>query len=62
MTPTCTNVIGFWLCEVPLAWMLAYPVGWGARGVFASIPIAEALISLMGLAMFVRGGWKRRAI
>jgi hypothetical protein len=32
------------------------------RGVFAAIPISEAFITLMGLAMFMRGGWKRRAI
>jgi hypothetical protein len=30
--------------------------------VFASIPISEAFITLMGLAMFIRGGWKRRII
>jgi putative MATE family efflux protein len=62
VTPTFINLIGFWLCEIPLAWMLAYHVGWGVRGVFAAIPISEAFITLMGLAMFMRGGWKRRAI
>ena len=53
---------GFWLCEIPLAWYLAYRAGWGVRGVFAAIPIAELFITLMGLAMFMRGSWKRRAI
>ncbi|PWU05305.1 MAG: MATE family efflux transporter [Terriglobia bacterium] len=62
VTPTIINAIGFWLCEIPLAWLLAYTAGRGVSGVFAAIPIAESLIALMGLAMFMRGTWKRRTI
>jgi putative MATE family efflux protein len=62
ITPTIINVVGFWLCEIPLAWALSHPAGMGVRGVFASIPIAELLITLLGLAMFMRGGWKKRQI
>ena len=62
VTPTVINALGFWLCEIPLAWALAYPAGMGVRGVFAAIPISELLITLMSLGMFVRGGWKRRTI
>ena len=62
VTPTIINVIGFWLCEIPLAWALAYSAGWGVSGVFAAIPISEAFITLMGLAMFMRGSWKQRKI
>jgi putative MATE family efflux protein len=32
VTPTIINVIGFWLCEVPLAWALAFPAGMGCEG------------------------------
>ena len=62
LTPTVINVIGFWLCEVPLAWALAFYAGMQVRGVFLAIPISESLITLMGLAMFLRGGWKKRRI
>jgi putative MATE family efflux protein len=62
LTPALINLVGFWFCEIPLAWTLAYRVGMGVRGVFASIPISEGLVTLMGLAMFLRGGWKRRVI
>jgi Na+-driven multidrug efflux pump len=34
----------------------------GVRGVFASIPIAEALITVLGLMLFLRGSWKMRKI
>jgi len=62
VTPTVINVLGFWLCEIPLAWTLAYPAGMGVRGVFVAIPISELLITLMGWAMFSRGRWKKRVI
>src|SRR6185312_14559870 len=55
ITPTIINVIGFWLCEIPLAWALAIPGHMGVRGVFTAIPISELLITSMGLFMFLRG-------
>jgi putative MATE family efflux protein len=61
-TPTRVNLAGYWLCEIPLAWALAYPGGLEVRGVFLSIPIAQLAITAMGLFMFMRGGWKRTAI
>jgi putative MATE family efflux protein len=62
VTPTLINTIGFVFCEIPLAWALAFPAHMKVRGVFASIPLAETLIALMGLYMFTRGTWKQRKI
>lgn len=62
VTPTIINVIGFWLCEIPLAWVLAYPAGLRVRGVFLAIPIAHALITVLSVTLFLRGRWKTRAI
>jgi putative MATE family efflux protein len=62
VTPTVINTIGFLFCEIPLAWALAFPAHLQVRGVFASIPIAESLIAVMGLFMFTRGRWKKRKI
>jgi Na+-driven multidrug efflux pump len=62
ITPTLINLIGFWMCEIPLAYALAFATGMGVHGVFAAIPISEALITVMGLAMFVRGRWRTRRI
>lgn len=61
-TPTLVNVIGFWLCEIPLAWALAYPGSLQVRGVFLAIPIAHVVITVLSMVMFLRGGWKRKAI
>ena len=62
VTPTIINVIGFWFCEIPLAWFLAFRAHMQVRGVFASIPIAEFALTLMSLAMFLRGTWIRQKI
>jgi putative MATE family efflux protein len=62
ITPTIINFFGFWLCEIPLAYELAFHFHKGVRGVFASIPIAELFITAMGFAAFYRGRWKRTQI
>lgn len=62
VTPTIINLFGFWFCEIPLAWVLAFPAHMGVRGVFTAIPSAELFITLAGAAMFIRGRWKRSVI
>jgi putative MATE family efflux protein len=62
VTPTIINIFGFWICEIPLAWVLAMPAGYGVAGVFASIPISEGLITAISLVVFRRGKWKQRVI
>jgi putative MATE family efflux protein len=62
VTPTWINVIGFWCCQIPLAWVLAFPAGMGPKGVFASIPLSESLMTVLALALFWRGKWKLRQI
>jgi Na+-driven multidrug efflux pump len=62
VTPTLINVAGFWLCEIPLAWALAFHQGMGVDGVYASIPISEALITGLSLMVFWRGRWKVQRI
>jgi putative MATE family efflux protein len=62
VTPTIINFFGFWFCQIPLAWALAYRAHMRVSGVFAAIPISEAWITAMGLALFLRGSWKRRKI
>ena len=62
VTPTLINLIGFWMCEVPLAYLLAFRLHFAVRGVFAAIPLAELLITVMGALMFLRGSWKKRTI
>jgi Na+-driven multidrug efflux pump len=62
VTPTIVNAIGFWLIEIPVAWLLAYPAGMEVRGVFMAIPIAHVVITVLGMTLFLRGSWKHRVI
>ncbi len=62
VTPTVINIIGYWFIEVPLAYLLAFRWNMQARGVFITVPTAQLVITLISLAVFVRGGWKRRTI
>lgn len=58
MTPTWLNIIGFWIIEIPLAYMLAKPLGMGPLGVFLSIAISESILAILCAVVFQRGKWK----
>jgi putative MATE family efflux protein len=61
-TPTWLNLICFWLWEIPLAWALAYPLGWGPNGVFAAIAIAYTTLAILAAWLFRRGRWKEASV
>jgi Na+-driven multidrug efflux pump len=62
MTPTIVNFFGFWILELPLAWLLAV---WGhlhSEGVFFSIVVAQCSVAAAGILLFRRGRWARQSI
>jgi putative MATE family efflux protein len=61
-TPTMVNIFGYWMLQIPLAYALAYGTALGAKGVFASIPIAETAIAITSVILFRRGRWKLNRI
>lgn len=58
VTPTLIALFGFWVFQIPLAYLLALKFGMEARGVYAAIPIAESLMAIVGIIIFRRGKWK----
>jgi putative MATE family efflux protein len=58
-TPTGINFFGFWLFQIPLAYILAKHFHMGPTGVFIAIPVAETAITLAGIVLYKRGRWKR---
>lgn len=58
-TPTGINLFGFWLFQIPLAYLLAKHFNMGPTGVFIAIPVAESAITLTGIYFYKRGKWKR---
>src|SRR5881275_640745 len=62
VTPTIVNFFGFWLLEIPLAYLLAITAGMHSNGIFWSIVVAEAAIAAAGIVLFRRGRWKVQQI
>lgn len=57
-TPTVINLIAFWAIQIPVAYVLAVILELGPVGVFASVPIAESVLAMLGIWRFRLGGWK----
>src|SRR5215471_9353202 len=62
ITPTIVNFFGFWLFEIPLAYVLAKPLGMHSNGVFFSIAIAESAMAAASAILFKQGKWKKQKI
>lgn len=57
-TPTMINFVGFWLFQIPLAYILAIVFDMKATGTFIAIPVAETAIALIAWYFFKKGKWK----
>jgi Na+-driven multidrug efflux pump len=57
-TPTLINLCGFWLFQIPFAFLLAKWLHLGAMGSFIAIPVAETLIAIAAYILFKKGKWK----
>lgn len=58
-TPTWVNVFGFWLFQIPLAYVLSKHFALGPEGVFIAIPVSETAITIAAFILFKKGKWKR---
>lgn len=61
-TPTILNLFGFWLFQIPLAYVLAIVLEWGPTGAFAAISIAESALAIACIIIFRQGKWKTTKI
>jgi putative MATE family efflux protein len=57
-TPTVIFLVCLWFWEIPLAWTLAHPLGFGPTGVFIAVSVAFSTLALMSALLFRRGTWK----
>ena len=57
-TPTWINLFAYWLIQLPLAWLLAWPLGYGEKGIFAAMAIAQAVLGILAYILFKRGKWR----
>ncbi len=61
-TPTWLHFIAYWVVQIPLAWLLAMPFGWGPDGVFWAIAVGQLTLAVTGVLAFRRGTWRTREI
>jgi len=57
-TPTIIHIVCLWLWELPLAWTLAHPGGFGPTGVFISVSVAFSTLAVVSTWLFRKGTWK----
>jgi Na+-driven multidrug efflux pump len=57
-TPTILNLFGYWLFQIPLAYVLAVKLDFGATAVFWAIAVAESVMAVIAIVIFRRGNWK----
>jgi putative MATE family efflux protein len=58
LTPTLIAILGFWVLQIPLAYALSKPLGFGPMGVYSAIVFAESTMAVTGILLFRRGKWK----
>jgi putative MATE family efflux protein len=57
-TPTWVYFFGFWVFQIPFAYLLHKHTSIGIIGVFMAVPIAETLMAVTVFILFRTGKWK----
>ena len=50
------------MLEIPLAWVLAYPLNLGPTGVFTAVSVAFSALAFVSALVFRTGRWKTRSV
>ncbi|HMJ71499.1 MAG TPA: MATE family efflux transporter [Cyclobacteriaceae bacterium] len=58
VTPTVIALFGFWVFQIPFAYLLAIVLDFKTTGVYAAIAVAESLMAVVGILIFRKGKWK----
>jgi MATE family, multidrug efflux pump len=61
-TPTLIHLGCLWMWEIPLAWVLARPLGFGPTGVFIAVSVAFSTMAVVSAFLFSKGDWKTRRV
>ena len=57
-TPTIINFFGYWMFQLPLAYLLAVNFEMGPKGVFLAIAISIGVLATIFVVAFKKGRWK----
>lgn len=56
------TLVGQWVLQFPLAYVLSEHAGFGMRGIWIAFPIANVITALITIAVYARGDWKRKRL
>ena len=52
------SILILWVTRVPVVYLLAFPLGWGATGIWVGMAAGNVVGGVAALAWFTRGTWK----
>lgn len=61
-TPTILNLIGYWIIQIPLAWLLAVWFEMGMTGIYVTLLIVSLTIAVLAVILFRKGKWKKMVV
>lgn len=56
------TLVGQWVLQFPLAYVLSEQAGFGMRGIWYAFPISNIVIALLAAAVYAKGDWKRKRL
>ena len=57
-----SSIFSNWAVKLPLAWVLAKPLGWGPTGIWAAMAASLVVEGAINYLWYRTGSWKRKAI
>ena len=61
-TPTVLNIICFWVCQIPLAYWLAFHTAMAVNGAFLATVVSDTLLAILSVLWFRKGKWKTQVV
>lgn len=62
ITPMIITLISQWVLQFPLAYVLSKHTSLGDRGIWYAFPVSYVLITLITIAVYARGDWKKKKL
>lgn len=62
MVSMMLTVVSTWVLQLPIAYVLSKHTALGVDGIYWSLPISAVLIFFVTIAVFARGGWRKKRL
>jgi putative MATE family efflux protein len=62
VVPMIISFVTYWVLRIPLTWLLAFHMDYGATGAWTAMSVTTGLSGIITIIWFKRGDWKTREI